>query len=293
MRIPITIKIPINEAGKPSSLAAARVAIHDLSAGLEKISVRIFKRRDNQLQKYQPAIGREITKPPAHHPIVYRPKPRTAANTYSRPKIRPKVNYSVKTFHITLTWPTLSIFDGLAKKLKALSKRAWAIIGLLAIAVIVVIVYFNQPGKSASGNKNHASPSASINQLVRGTPKYATILPTGKTAEQLGGWTRVSPPSASPVYAYVDKIDKVSVSVSEQPLPKSFQEDTSTKIAQLAANYNATDKFTAANNTKVYIASSGTGRQSVILTKSGLLILIKSAAPISNNSWVNYISSLK
>jgi hypothetical protein len=123
------------------------------------------------------------------------------------------------------------------------------------------------------------------------TPNYSTILPNNTTIKQLGGWERISPPDTDPVYAYVDKIGTVSISVSEQPVPASFQGNTDGQVAQLAKSYSATDNIDA-NGTKVYIGTSAKGPQSTIFTKNNLLILIKSTQKIDDGAWVSYINSL-
>jgi hypothetical protein len=123
------------------------------------------------------------------------------------------------------------------------------------------------------------------------TPTYQTILPTGKTIAQLGGWTKISPPDGTAVYAYADKIGKISVSVSEQPIPDSFNNDVDGSVANLAASYSATDNLTA-GDTKVYIGTNADGPQSTIFVKDNLLVLIKSQQKIPDASWTTYINSL-
>lgn len=285
MRIPITIKIPVNNAGKPSGIAAVRIAIADISSGLEKISVRIFKPQPSRR-----TVGNEIRRVSPRHPVVYRPNLTYASNVGPA---RPRVRYSVKTFQFTIAWPTL---PSLTDKLKKWPRKTWTIISA-AIAALVILIVCLELFAGSQVSKSSANNPQSLNrtpvQPVRGTPNYATVLPAGKSIAQLGGWYRISPPNTSPVYTYADKIGKTRIDVSEQPLPAAFQNNTAAEIAQLAASYNATDKFTSSNNVEVYVGSSGAGNQSVILTKSGLLILIKSTAPLTNNQWTAYVSSLQ
>jgi len=131
-----------------------------------------------------------------------------------------------------------------------------------------------------------------VETLEKGTPTYSTVLPSGTTISKLGGWTRVSPETSDPVYAYVDKINGVSISISEQPLPDDFKSNPSSKVEKLATGFNADAKITVSGTT-AYIGTSSDGAQSVILYKKSTLILIKSVARISNNDWANYINSLK
>lgn len=123
------------------------------------------------------------------------------------------------------------------------------------------------------------------------TPTYATILPDGKSIKKLGGWKRVSPPKSDPVFAYLDTIDGVAISVSEQSMPKSFQQDPVGQTAELAKKFNATDKVMS-GATAVYIGTNVKGPQSVVFTKDNVLVLIKSAATIQDVSWTNYVALL-
>ncbi|HVU59845.1 MAG TPA: hypothetical protein VHC98_03330 [Candidatus Saccharimonadales bacterium] len=144
----------------------------------------------------------------------------------------------------------------------------------------------------STGSATGASTNGQPPKLTKGTPPYHTMLPAGKTIEQLGGWTRISPPDRDPAYAYVDHIGAVQVDVSEQPLPANFEHDTASQIAQLAAGFNATDTLTA-GSLVAYIGTSAKGPQSVIFAKGNLLILIKSGAVVPNDQWAAYLESLR
>jgi len=119
---------------------------------------------------------------------------------------------------------------------------------------------------------------------------FQTVLPSGKTIKDLGGWERISPLNTAPVFAYADTIDDISVSISQQPLP--FTGNVDEQVGQLAAAYSATNTIDA-SGTKVYVGTSAKGPQSTIFSKKDLLILIKSQAKINNESWTRYISSLQ
>ncbi len=156
------------------------------------------------------------------------------------------------------------------------SKKLLILLASGAIVAIVTLVIFHHQTKSTNSV----------------TPEYQTITPKGKTIDDLGGWKLISPPKSDPVFAYTDTIDAVPISTSEQPLPKSFIEDIDGQVSELAKKFNATTKLTAGSTT-VYIGTSSKGPQSVIFTKNGLLILIKSEKVIKDASWTAYISSLQ
>lgn len=159
-------------------------------------------------------------------------------------------------------------------------KKTTIAIGAIAVIVIGLII------TSVAVSSHYAK----INAVEK--PKYDTIIPEGTTIKKLGGWQRISPQTASPVFAYSDSVNGVSINISEQPLPDTFKTDTDGKIADLAKSYNATDKINA-DGTTVYIGTSAKGPQSTIFTKDNLLILIKSQAKIEDKAWITYIDSLK
>ncbi len=119
-------------------------------------------------------------------------------------------------------------------------------------------------------------------------PDFRAVLPRNKSIDELGGWTRISPPNNEPVFTYTDKIGNVPMTVSQQLLPESF---ANTGIAELAKQFNATNKLSGLT-TEVYYGTSAKGPQSVIFAKNELLILIKSQAKITDEAWVVYIKSL-
>lgn len=122
-------------------------------------------------------------------------------------------------------------------------------------------------------------------------PAFTTVTPNGASIDQYGGWQRVSPPETDPVFVYSDEINGVAISVSQQPLPAQFQGDIAGRLSQIAQDFNATDKISSEPDT--YIGKSAQGPQSVITSKSGLLILITSKTSVENDAWISYINSLR
>jgi hypothetical protein len=181
------------------------------------------------------------------------------------------------------------LIRSLRSKLSGLPRRTYVAVGLTAAAIVVAYGVIGHPGWLRS-DQNGTSPITRL--LTRGTPDYSTITPAGRSVDDLGGWARVSPPYSSPVYSFVDKIDGVQINVSEQPLPKDFQTDTASHIERTATDFNATEKVQA-KSTVFYIGTASNGPQSVIFTKNGLLILIKSGAPLTTSQWATYIDNLR
>jgi len=130
-----------------------------------------------------------------------------------------------------------------------------------------------------------------VGNLQKGTPDYDTVLPQGKSIEQYGGWTRVSPPNRDPVYAYVDTIGSTPINVSQQPLPKDFEGEPDDQVRDLALGYGADRTIQSAGLT-IYLGQSAKGPQSIIFRKGDLLILIKASATVPDSEWQEYIQSL-
>ncbi|HTH72631.1 MAG TPA: hypothetical protein VL737_04695 [Candidatus Pristimantibacillus sp.] len=164
-----------------------------------------------------------------------------------------------------------------------------AVVGLIVLFTLPPISILNRGG--GNSGKSHITSTGVLNSRTE-KPDYGTVLPSGKTIEELGGWGRVSPPDKDPVFAYADEINGVRVTVSEQPLPAGFKDDVDGSIADLAKQFSASDVVTAGKTT-FYIGTSIKGPQSVILTKNGLLILIKSDLKIEHQQWADYIGSLE
>lgn len=178
------------------------------------------------------------------------------------------------------------------KKTPIFFQKKIIVICIFGVITIALLFFYKNQNQTIAVTKTNQETSNEPNKLTKGTPKYQTITPAGKNIDSLGGWTRVSPSNADPVYAYVDKIGNTVINVSEQPLPEDFKTDTEQQIAQLAQNFKANEKITI-SGTIVYIGTSSDGTQSLIFSKKDLLILIKSTAKIENNSWTQYINLMQ
>ena len=188
------------------------------------------------------------------------------------PKLAPKISGTSRT---------VTVFDRLFP-----FKKRLLVIGVIIVLIIVSIIV----GLIIHQHNVDKKAAASSAKIIT-NPGYQTVLPEDKTIAQLGGWERISPPKSDPVFAYNDKIDNVSISVSEQPLPASFAGDVDAQVAELAKKFNATNKITAGDTT-AYLGTSAKGPQSVIFIKINLLVLIKSQSKVSDDAWVKYIKAL-
>jgi hypothetical protein len=196
---------------------------------------------------------------------------------------------SAKTVHINIhlgslpkiTWPSHEKLLTTVRQF-IVSKKFIIIIAIIGLGVV---------GLSIHNHDSVTNSRASNQNSVVENLEYQTVLPSGKSIDSLGGWKRVSPAGADPVYAYIDSINGIPISVSQQPLPNSFKDNVDNQVADLAKKFNATTKLDA-SGTSVYLGTSAKGPQSVILTKNGLLILIKSQEKIDDSAWTDYAKSL-
>lgn len=164
---------------------------------------------------------------------------------------------------------------------------------MVAVSLIVLIGYAYMQKSSPTNSSGNATGSSSQEPVGGTSPQYQTLTPSGKDVEEFGGWKRVSPPSSNPVFAYSDTIDRIQISVSQQPLPRDFSSDPDKDIKELAEGFNANDRHVADDATVYFIGTSSKGPQSVILSKKDTLILIKAPAQIKPESWSAYIATLQ
>lgn len=180
---------------------------------------------------------------------------------------------------INSTQSKVSIASSPKTRRLPVAKTILPFVATIAILIAVVALYATDKPAIQTDQPTHSVA-------------YQTVTPHDKTIEQLGGWRRVSPPGKAPVFAYMDSLDGVRISVSQQPLPDKFMEGTDTQLAELAKNFGATTEIRA-DQTKVYVGISAKGPQSAIFIKNGLLILVKSQGKISDEAWKNYAESLQ
>lgn len=171
-------------------------------------------------------------------------------------------------------------------------KKQSIIIGGMIVVVIVLLALtlFRPKATVVIGTASLPDTTKNPTLLVPGTPSYGTLLPSGKSAKDLGGGLVRN--DKNPLFVYVDKIGNVSINVSQQPLPESFKPNVSQHIKDLAVGFGASTRLTIDGNT-IYIGTYEKGLQRVIFSKSDLLILMSANTNISSADWSAYISSLK
>jgi hypothetical protein len=194
------------------------------------------------------------------------------------------------------------------KELKALPKTLGAMKGsvkkyparyLLSVLIAIVATVFiasrfgGKPKTPAAQPIGNAAQQETGSQIpLNQTPEFPVVLPQGKTAKDVGGFAKVSPPGSPAAYAYKDTISGISILVTEQQLPESFKAETSKEVEKLAIGYNATQAVKT-EKVEFFVGTNTNGQQSVITYTKTLLILLKSSNKISNERWQTYIEDLR
>lgn len=298
------MKIVVRDSNQ-STLGSLNINIRELGSELEKITVKVLSAASKpksirRIHVISDPDSTETKKIKNTEDTKTAPK-KTSASTMEIKITIPSLPFAkIKKIAETLGIPEL--YKGLKNLITSVNSRIVkptymrfaklpTKVRLASTIGLVLLVFIG--GYNLLNTKSEVkTPAAKRQSLVRGIPDYQTVLPAGKTIQDLGGWVRVSPPNRNPVYAYTDKIGKVRVDVSEQPLPPTLQNDTSTAIARLADSLKASSTLTAGETT-VYLGASPKGSQSLMLSKNNLLILIKSASPLTDKKWITYIDSLR
>lgn len=118
---------------------------------------------------------------------------------------------------------------------------------------------------------------------------FAYSLPKGNS-EGLDGAVKFN--AERKVVNFRDSIGGIAITISQQPLPEGFKEDTDAKVKKLAEEFSATKTIATANPT-AYIGSSEKGPQTVIFSKKNLLVFIQSTKKIDDHDWAEYITNLQ
>lgn len=231
---------------------------------------------------------RSTSRPTQSEPAVPHHKPAGA-----QPSLWSRVKPALHTAIRVVVRSLIALSAWTVRYIRRLSRRQrWQHAGVLLGVLICVFAFIIISSRRPAGTAQNPTTTHSTTELPKETPGFDTLLPAGKTAEDFGGWTRVSPSDRNPVYAYADTVGGVSISVSQQPIPDSFKSDLAGSVEQLSESYSASRTFQA-GSIMVHIGKSAKGPQSLIFTKGDLLVLIKSASTISDDDWKTYIASLR
>ncbi len=173
--------------------------------------------------------------------------------------------------------------------------RSFKILGgaLVAAAAMILVV------SAFFGGNNKTLTEVAQVQGVKGesvitedAPEFELVYPEGKSREDFDSIAVVSPPGSPLAYAYLDKIDEISVQVSQQEVPDNLKNDQDQQLKSLAENFLANTPI----NGNDYIAYVGLNRpggpQSIVLIKSDRLIFMKTDSEIEHELLGIYMDNL-
>lgn len=172
-------------------------------------------------------------------------------------------------------------------KNKFLNKKN-ALVGSVVIFVILVgltLLFISQIGQD-----HQVSVHQTADATCPATPAYPMKTPGGVAIDELGGWKPVCPPDSTPTYAFTDKLKAASLVVTQQKLPADFLASPTTRIQEIAKNY---DTKLPTVNMLAYLGTNARGPQSIIATDYRLLILVQSTATVDDDDWVKYLDSFQ
>ena len=134
--------------------------------------------------------------------------------------------------------------------------------------------------------KNNANTPQVSGEAEQKKPDFTLIMPGGK----ING--KIAYNSEKKVASIQSQIGDSPVIISQQPIPSGFKPDPAGETAQLAKELNANDKLEG-NGFTAHLGQSIKGPQTVLFTKSGTLVFIKSTETIPKEQWTEYLKTFK
>lgn len=159
---------------------------------------------------------------------------------------------------------------------------------LIVIVAVTQYAFTHLQKQAINRTTTTTTEPSEAGKVTQENPSFTALTPAGKNV----AWTHLAPPNSADFYAFTDKLEGVSIRVSEQPLPDSFTNNPSGSLTQLARDYNA-NRNISVNGLTLYIGTSTKGQQSLLLTTDSLLILITSDATLNDKQWTDYITALQ
>lgn len=178
---------------------------------------------------------------------------------------------------LNLSLPKVKLPKFSKKQLKIAAVCA-AILGVSVLAGIIV--------------NNRGDKPIEANDVLSGSsqePEFDTVLPSGKQENTTSSKLGYDPERK--VASFTDTIGTANITVSQQPLPEQFKENTDEEVKKVAEGFSANEVINE-SNPKAYLGTDVSGAQTVIFHKNNLLIFILSNKQIEKDQWAEYITKL-
>lgn len=222
----------------------------------------------------------------------FMPRPRQKAVEPNRRPIKP--SHEVQETHtstqdrqisLNITIPNLRLPK---LRIPELSRRVrWG--GMMLVCVLIALISLSIVSTKNRGNKTHSEGGAVLAGNAT-KPDFPFLLPEGKKEETEGG--KIGYDAQRKVVSFTDKVGIVNITVSQQPLPESFNTDSEKQLETLAKNFSA-NEIIVPSNPKVFLGTSAKGPQTAIFYKNDLLVFIQSSSKIDKIDWTDYIRGLR
>lgn len=173
-----------------------------------------------------------------------------------------------------------------SKKLRSRIFLSSLLVVMAGGAIFATLVFLNGKPVIEKNESEYSSTKVEEDDIQ----DLTTYIPSGKTVDSLGGLTKTTKEGSNPLYSFSDKIGNVEITVNQQKIP-----DDSIPVEELLEEMASKDDYSAisvkSDGLKLYVKTGANGLQYVFFHKDDTLIMIVSAAVISNDSWIAYALS--
>jgi hypothetical protein len=224
----------------------------------------------------------------ASRPVLRRPGQPTAHPTSEAlQKATTTPNTPGISIHIAL--PKLKK-PSLSKKLPKLPKNLTYKKAGIGAGSLILVIAVGVIALQARDSKGENTGNTGVLGTASQKPTFEYSLPTGVGHDVKSESVRYD--AQRKVVNFTDSIGGVTITISQQPLPDKFKENTDDEVKKLAESFSANEVLSTANPT-AYLGTSAKGPQTVIFSKKGLLVFIQSTKEIDNHDWAEYITNLQ
>lgn len=176
------------------------------------------------------------------------------------------------------------------KQIKAYRKqpKTYLIFGgivMLIGAVSLMSIYKKDKDNNLSTGGNQGTAQIKEEPVSHDPPFSPVLPPSGIEKEEI---------SYNPERNFAkfdDSIDGIFVSVSQQSMPDDFKNDTENKLTELTKGFQA-EKTIQTGSGLAYIKETEQGPETIIFSKFGMLIFIRTGDKVSDRSTIDYIDNL-
>jgi mRNA-degrading endonuclease HigB of HigAB toxin-antitoxin module len=170
-------------------------------------------------------------------------------------------------------------------------KMVLGFVGATVAIILLIRIQGNDPSITSTLGSQDNTTSIS-GDLIQEDPSIPILLPSGKSREDVD-LRRVSPNNSAPSYVFIDNLEEKTINVSQQEIPDRLKIDQSVELEKLAKEFQATNIVQVDENKIYHGFAEKANKQSIIMVKDSMLILISVQGRVSDDSIASYYISLK